>query len=307
MLNDLGLHWFAYAAPVSGGPGVGFQADDLVTPASVMKVQVALTIENAISSGALDGAERRVLAPTNRTPGPVGISLMDDDVSMTVRDLVSLMLTISDNVATDELIAVAGLEQVNRTTHELGMTSTEITTNLRTMLDDLAAEVGFRDYTALVAHDPKVDGPPSDEQVRTAIAGSAALDPQRGTRTTPRETVGLLQAVWTDAAGSIDACAAVRRLMGQQLTRHRIASGFGSDVAVAAKSGGLLGVVRNEAGVVTFPDGAAYAVAVFTRRTPGDPTEPSVIDAAIGHTARALVDRLREAPADRFTGPDRPW
>jgi fatty-acyl-CoA synthase len=35
---------------------------------------------------------------------------------------------------------------------------------------------------------------------------------------------------------------------------------------VAAKSGGLMGIIRNEAGVVTFPDGAAYAVAVFTRK-----------------------------------------
>jgi beta-lactamase class A len=57
-----------------------------------------------------------------------------------------------------------------------------------------------------------------------------------------------------------------------------------------------MGVVRNEMGVVTYPDRAAYAVAVFTRREPGNPTEPAVIDAAIGRTARALVDRLRELP-----------
>jgi len=294
MLSDLGLFGAAYAAPVSGEPGVGFGADDLVTPASVMKVQVALAIENAISGGAVDGAERRVLTAADRTPGPVGISLMHDEVTMTVRDLVALMLTISDNVATDELIGVAGLEQVNRTTRELGLPLTEITSDLRTMLHDVAVEIGFGDYAALVAHDPRLDGPPSDAEVRVAIAGATALDPQRGTRTTPREAVGLLQAIWTDSAGSPDACAAVRRFMGQQLTRHRIASGFPPDVAVAAKSGGLMGVVRNEVGVVTFPDGAAYAVAVFTRREPGNPSEPAVIDAAIGQTARALVGRLRE-------------
>ena len=294
MLSDLGLFGAAYAAPVSGESGAGFGADDLVTPASVMKVQVALTIENAIARGAVDGAERRVLTPADRTAGPVGISLMRDEVTMTVRDLVALMLTISDNVATDELIGVAGLEQVNRTTRELGMPTTEITSDLRTMLHDVAVEIGFADYAALVAHDPRVDGPPSDAEVRVAIAGATALDPQRGTRTTPREAVALLQAIWTDSAGPPDACAAVRRYMGQQLTRHRIASGFPPDVAVAAKSGGLMGVVRNEVGVVTFPDGAAYAVAVFTRREPGNPTEPAVIDAAIGQTARALVDRLRE-------------
>ena len=35
-------------------------------------------------------------------------------------------------------------------------------------------------------------------------------------------------------------------------------------------------------------------MAVFTRREPGNLTEPVAIDAAIGRTARALVDRLRE-------------
>jgi beta-lactamase class A len=64
---------------------------------------------------------------------------------------------------------------------------------------------------------------------------------------------------------------------------------------VAAKSGGLLGIVRNEAGVVTFPDGAAYAVAVFTRCTTETTTDPALIDAGIGRIARALIDRLRES------------
>jgi len=83
--------------------------------------------------------------------------------------------------------------------------------------------------------------------------------------------------------------------MGRQLTRHRIASGFGPDVTVAAKSGGLMGVVRNEAGVVTFADGKAYAVAVFTRRSPEVNTDPARIDAGIGRITRTLIDHLRSA------------
>jgi beta-lactamase class A len=82
--------------------------------------------------------------------------------------------------------------------------------------------------------------------------------------------------------------------MSRQLTRHRIASGFDPSAVVAAKSGALLGVVRNEAGVVSFPDGSAFAVAVFTRRGPGDVADPSSIDAAIGRSARSLVDALRD-------------
>jgi beta-lactamase class A len=196
VLADLGIYGAGFAAPVSGGPGVGFGEDDLVTPASVMKVQVALTIENALADGSLDGAERRTLAPTGRTPGPVGMSLLRDEVTMTVRDLVVPMLTISDNVATDELIAVAGLERVNRTTRELGLARTQVTTDLRTMLDDMAVEIGYADYAALIAHDARVDGPPTDEEIRTALAGTATMDPLRGHRTTPREMVTLLQAIW---------------------------------------------------------------------------------------------------------------
>jgi beta-lactamase class A len=73
---------------------------------------------------------------------------------MSVRDLVTMMLTISDNVATDELIAVVGLAQINQLTARLGLTSTQITSDLRTMLDAIAREAGFTDHPALAPHDP---------------------------------------------------------------------------------------------------------------------------------------------------------
>jgi beta-lactamase class A len=293
LVSDLGLVGTAYAAPVAGGPGVGFHEDVLVTPASVMKVQVALAVEHLISTGALDGAAPRVVPARRRTPGPTGMSLMRDAVSISVRDLVVAMLTISDNVATDELLAVAGLDEVNRATALLGLTRTRVTSDIHTMLEDVAREVGFQDFDALAAHDPSTDGPPSEDEVARRIAQSAPFDPTCGTRTTASEAVALLQAIWSDRAGTPEACRGVRDAMARQLVRARIASGFDRTVTVAAKSGALLGVVRNEAGVVTFPDGAAFAVAVFTRRPAGNAAEPARIDACIGQVARQLVDVLR--------------
>ena len=79
-----------------------------------------------------------------RTPGPVGISLMQDEVSMSVRDLVVAMLTMSDNAATDELINVIGLDPINRATRALGMTQTHITSNLHEMLTCLPRRSAFR-------------------------------------------------------------------------------------------------------------------------------------------------------------------
>jgi beta-lactamase class A len=297
VLGELGLTGAGYAEPVSGGKGAGFNADRLVIPASVMKIQVALTIENLIAEGALAADAPRLLSSQHRTPGPVGVSLMQDDVSISLRDLVVAMLTISDNVATDELISVATLDEINRTTADLGLPQTRIVTDIQGMLDGIGRELGFSDYQSLIAHDSAAVGSPSESEIQSALVASSAMNPTRGNRTTAADTVALLQSIWTDRAGPRAACASVRQTMARQLTRHRIASGFAPPVTIAAKSGGLLGVVRNEAGVVTYPDGYAYAVAVFTRRDPGTTIDPAVIDAAIGKIARALVDELRNITA----------
>jgi beta-lactamase class A len=257
---------------------VGDEVHDAVTPASVMKVQVALTALTEIHEGRLDGSAMVTIDASNRTPGPVGMSLFDDPVRMSVRDLVVPLMTISDNVATDALIELVGLQRINATTQRLGLDDTLVASSLRQMLDAMATEAGFADYAHLVRHEPAVHGKPSEGDVRRAVAASSALDPHRGSRTTPADMVRLLQALWTDAAAPSAVCARLRRLMGQQLTHQRIASGFGPGFVVAAKSGGLMGIVRNEVGVVTDPQGAAYAVAVFTRRPITSAADPAQID-----------------------------
>ncbi len=93
----------------------------------------------------------------------------------------------------------------------------------------------------------------------------------------------MLKSVWLYDAPTPAVCARVWRLMGQQLTRHRIASAFEPGVEVAAKSGGLMGVVRNEIAVVTYPDGRAFAAAIFTRSI--RPHDERQINSAIGRAA----------------------
>ncbi|WP_204013007.1 serine hydrolase [Virgisporangium aurantiacum] len=212
IFDELAITGTACAAPIEG-LAIGMCADVAVTPASVSKVQIALAVEDATATGVLDGTQQRKLSPRARTPGPVGISLLRDEVRMSIRDLVTTMLTISDNVATDELIALTGADRINQLTAGLGLTRTRIKAGgLRFMLDALAVEAGFADYAALAGHDPGVR-PPSWEQVRWHLHGSAALDPARGWCTTAAETVRLLQAIWTDTAAASAACAAARALI----------------------------------------------------------------------------------------------
>ena len=181
------------AARVGGDELVGMAFHDLVAPASVMKVQVALTALTEIHEGRLNGSASVCLVASSRTPGPVGMSLFEDPVRMSVRDLLVLMMTISDNVATDAVIDLVSLQTVNATTQRLGLTDTLVVDNLRHMLDTVATEAGFTDYGHMMRHDPAVDGPPSEMDVRRAVDASAALDPRRGSRTTPADMVRLLR------------------------------------------------------------------------------------------------------------------
>src|SRR5512135_1791889 len=87
--------------PVDGSAEVALRAGEVMTPASVVKVQIALEAETWFAEGRLDPREPVTIGAANRTFGPVGMSLFDDDAVISLRDLVVLMLTISDNAATD--------------------------------------------------------------------------------------------------------------------------------------------------------------------------------------------------------------
>jgi beta-lactamase class A len=79
--------------------------------------------------------------------------------------------------------------------------------------------------------------------------------------------------------------------MARRENTQRLASGFGAEIQVAGKTG-TIPFVRNEAGVVTYPDGRRFAVAVFTRSESLAQRNPAV-DAAIGQAGRLAVESLR--------------
>ncbi len=275
---------------LDGTAEVTLRAGQLMTPASVVKVQIALEAETWFAEGRLDPQQPVTIGPANRTFGPVGLSLFDDDAVISLRDLVVLMLTISDNAATDAVLSRVGVGAVNATAARLGLASTVLTASIQPMLDSIGQDLGFTslaDALAWAAGASEQDQVQADQRLVT----SPALDPAQGTRTTARDMVRLLRLIWSGQAGPAAACDRVRAVMSRQLTRHRIASGFQHPVTVAAKTGSLLGLVRNEVGVISYPDGQQYAAAVFTRSGPG--ADDAAINRAIGTAAARAVAVLR--------------
>jgi beta-lactamase class A len=246
---------------------VAVGADEPVVLASVFKVPLVLTVFRDA-----DLTARVELRPDDRSPGPTGLAGMLDPVTMSLRDLAYLAITVSDNAAADALVDHVGLDAVNRTMAELGLTRTRIVHRAREMFQTMAEDAGPGELAPRLA-DPVV------------LSRLRALDPQQANRSTPREMTRLLAAIWQDHDP-------IRRIMGMQVWPHRLASGFPfDDVRVAGKTG-TLPTVRNEIGVVEYPDGGRYAVAVFTRSASTAFTLPAA-DAVIGTAARLAVERLR--------------
>ena len=156
-----------------------------------------------------------------------------------------------------------GLPRVNRTLRDLGLANTRLPSSLEDLLGSIAADAGSASRWELTdaISDPTRDSSSVDQRIATG----QALQPSRCFPTTAADMARLLCLIWRDQPGPPRACGRLRRLMAAQVTRHRLASAFPRQVSVAAKSGSLGGVIRNEIGVIQLPNGRRLAAAVFTR------------------------------------------
>jgi beta-lactamase class A len=251
---------------LSSGAELGIRPDDSVVTASVFKPLVALEFYAQVEAGEFDPAELIEMKPGFVTPGPTGISRFLHPASVSLLDLAYLMLTVSDNAATDIIIRTVGLPRVNERARACGCEATVIESDLQTMLDGMAAEMGSPSYPELLKAQSGALG--EEARLRSTDASRldsvAALDPRRTIRTTARDMTTFLFAVWADTAGPPKACRSLRSVMSQQVGR-RLEPAVPDGGRLAAKSGSLFGRIRNEIAVITYPDGENYAVAVFTR------------------------------------------
>jgi beta-lactamase class A len=206
-----------------------------------------------------------------------------DDVELSLRDLAYFAMSVSDNTAADLLMRRIGPDVVPLLAAELGLVRTRVMGGPRQLLESMYADVGARDATEFA----RAFAALPEEQIR----GLRVFDPGHTTSSTAREITRLLTLIWRDQAGPPAATAMVRDLMARQMFWTRLPSGFPPEVRVAAKTGTLPGL-HIEAGVVEYPDGGRYAIAVFARTQHLNARRIDV-DLAMGEAARAVVETLR--------------
>ncbi|GAB4587473.1 serine hydrolase [Nocardia sp. IFM 10818] len=256
--------------------------DERVVTASVYKLPLFIAFCRAVDAGRIDPAARITVTPSECTPGPTGIAVLRDPITISRRDLATSMMTVSDNAAADVLLGEIGLAAIDELLGELGMTETRILGGTADMHESLVRDTDT--HTTAEAFAALAD---NDEAWSVS-----AYDPSYASATTPAEMTGFLNALWSGAilspAQTEFACTVLR----SQVWSHRIASAFPHrDIAVAGKTG-TIGIIRNEVAVIEFPGEIPVAVAVFTRAARPDPVLPAV-DAAIAEAARIAVTDLR--------------
>jgi beta-lactamase class A len=189
------------------------------------------------------------------------------------------------------LLRRVGIPALNAGAARLGLTGTVVAADENTIIESIGQDAGFADWASMWAWAEQPHAQEEEDQVVRRIQAAAALTPGRTNRTTARDMATLLRLIWSDQAGPPAACRRVRQLMGQQLTRHRLAAAFPAPARVAAKSGSLTGIVRNEVGVISYPDGRVYTAAVFCQaHRPWQ--DDAAINRVIGTAAAAAVRAL---------------
>ena len=147
VFRDAGVRGWLHARPVTGdgtrptAREVGVGAHVPVVMASVYKVFVLVAYCRAVDAGTIDPREP-VVVPVRRTPGITGISALADPVTMSWRDLVTSMVTASDNAAADVVHTRVGRDRVSALPAELGLGGTRIRGGTDDVFADLLAETG---------------------------------------------------------------------------------------------------------------------------------------------------------------------
>ena len=256
-----------YAVDLATGREVSVLGDQRFPMASTSKIAIAATF--------MEGVERGRFSLTSEFPlmVPVASKRFSGSKAPVVPgaryqaiDLIEMMITRSNNQATDGLLAaVGGPAAVNDWARRNGITEYNLT----------------RDIATLVRDDGEID-PAQRVDIRDSATPAAMV----------RLLTGLYQGKFlSDSSRKVILGAMSRCRTGT----HRIRGMLPDDARVAHKTGSLNNT-SSDIGIINTPDGHAIAVAIYVT---GQGSRPAR-DAKIANIARALYDGYSTQPARAY-------
>lgn len=113
----------AVGVAIDSTSGWKFQhrGDRCFRAASTVKIPIMIEIFRRVDHGEIALTDRYVVERHDHSVGSGVLHELHAGLAVTIQDLLYLMMSISDNTATNILIDMAGMENVNATMRELGM------------------------------------------------------------------------------------------------------------------------------------------------------------------------------------------
>lgn len=246
---------------ISTGEEISINGDRPFPMASVYKVPIMVEVFRQIEARKFSLDERIELGDESRTLGSGVLTLLSNGLKPTIKDLITLMIVLSDNEATDILLKKVGAENVTATMRSMGLNNIRVD---RTTFELIRDYIGFMDENA------------RGKTYREIIAMSAArrVAPERQAEaerefskvmkdvSSPRDMALLLEKIYKGEAASKESCRMMMTILGQQMFNQRLPRYLPESSRMAHKTG-TIGSTTNDAGVM-FVRGNPIAIVVFT-------------------------------------------
>ncbi len=263
-----------YAKNLDNGRTYSLAGEQPVRTASTIKLAIMTECFAEAAEGKLDMAERIKLTDAEKVSGSGILQDLSSGDELPVRDMIDLMIVLSDNTATNLILTRIGGNAVNSRMASLGLTQTRV---MRKILGDRNQ---LKPYPEGVT-----DEGAKPENKRWGIG-----------RSSPKEMVTLLEMIYRGKLVSKPASDEMLAILKRQRDHGSIGRDM-KDVTVASKSGAL-DQLRSDVGIVYSAHGA-IAMAI----TIDDITEPNWTP---DNPGELLISKLSELLTSNLGSPDQP-
>lgn len=280
---------------VTAGWVAGSGSEDLYPQQSVAKLWVALTVFDATERGRLKLSDPVLVTRADMSVfnQPIQKLLTDQGYATTVDGLLEMALADSDNAANDILLKrVGGSRAVRRALKARKIGGVRAGLSEKTLESRIAGVKWKPEYSFGRAFWTARDAAPMPRRVKALNAYLS--NPQDGA--TPRGIVDALARLDRGELLPPDATGRFLDILGQTRTGpQRLPAGLPSGWRIAHKTGTGqdlqdLSTGYNDVGLITAPDGRAYAVAVMIASTRRPIPERQSLMAAVAQAVAATHD-----------------
>lgn len=244
---------FAFA-DLRSGERVAFRGEEAFPTASAFKVFVLAELFRAAEAGDCALDERVELTEAGKCIGSGVMALMDGGLRPTLKDLATLMIIISDNTATDLLMARLGKENIRKNVIEsLGFRQNRCDLTCEELVSRCYQMGGLSKQEVMASRGFFGPAQPDNEYFRCTAA--------ENNQASPLEMLRLMELVYRGEWVSRRACDGMLAILKACQTNRRIPRHLPIGTVVAHKTG-TLDRLAVDAGIVYTPKGD-YALSLF--------------------------------------------